>query len=68
MHAHLRRGLLSTLFAGGLLALGATAANAADTTSAADESVTASVSAAVAANTTSLGLLGDSTPSTSSGL
>jgi hypothetical protein len=29
MHANLRRGLLSTLFAGGLLALGTTAASAA---------------------------------------
>ena len=64
MHAHIRRGLLSTLFAGGLLALGTTAASAADTTSGSDgltSGTTATVSAAVAANS-SLGLLGDSTP------
>jgi hypothetical protein len=48
MHAHIRRGLLGTLFAGGLLALGSTAANAADTISGTDRPVTASVSAAVA--------------------
>ncbi|HEY9356376.1 MAG TPA: cell wall anchor protein, partial [Arthrobacter sp.] len=63
MHSNLRRGLLSTLFAGGLLALGATAASAADTTSGSDLTASALVSAATSANTTSLGLLGGSTPS-----
>jgi hypothetical protein len=67
MHANIRRGLLSTLFAGGLLALGTTAASAADTTSGSDgltSGTTATVSAVVAANS-SLGLLGDSTPENS---
>lgn len=35
MHSMIRKGLLGTLFAGGLIALGATAANAADTTTSA---------------------------------
>ena len=63
MHSNLRRGLLGTLFAGGLLALGATAASAADTTSGSDLTASALVSAATSANTTSLGLLGGSTQS-----
>jgi hypothetical protein len=62
MHSNLRRGLLGTLFAGGLLAFGATAANAADTTGP-DLTAAALVSAAASANPTSLGLLGGSTPS-----
>ncbi|MEO5316969.1 chaplin family protein, partial [Arthrobacter sp. CC3] len=66
MHANIRRGLLSTLFAGGLLALGSTAASAADTTSGSDglasgNQVIAPVTAPVTVGTTSLGLLGDST-------
>ena len=63
MHCNLRRGLLSTLFAGGLLAFGATAASAADTTSGSDLSASALVSAATSANTTSLSLLGGPKPS-----
>ncbi|MDT0197481.1 DUF320 domain-containing protein, partial [Arthrobacter sp. AB6] len=62
MSANLRRGLLGTLFAGGLLALGCTAANAADTTSGSDLSASALISAA-AADSTSLDLLGGPTPS-----
>ena len=62
MHQNLRRGLLGTLFAGGLLALGATAANA-DTSitgavTVAPESATADLTASA-----SLGLLGGPTPS-----
>ncbi|HEY8754269.1 MAG TPA: hypothetical protein VIM40_11550, partial [Arthrobacter sp.] len=60
MHCNLRRALLSTLFAGGLLALGATAANAADTITGPDLTASARVSAATSADTTSLGLLGGS--------
>ena len=63
MHSNLRRGLLGTLFAGGLLAFGATAANAVDTTSGPDLTASALVSAATSANTTTLGLLGGSTQS-----
>ncbi|ELT44267.1 LPXTG-motif cell wall anchor domain-containing protein, partial [Arthrobacter nitrophenolicus] len=65
MSSNLRRGLLGSLFAGGLLALGCTAANAADTTSGSDLSASALISAAASADTTSLGLLGDPTPSDS---
>src|SRR5215207_611302 len=63
MRTCIRRGLLSTLFAGGLLALGTTAANAADINLGSDPAAAASVSAGLAANSTSLGLLGDSTTS-----
>ncbi|MHC6590964.1 DUF320 domain-containing protein, partial [Arthrobacter sp. C152] len=66
MSSNLRRGLLGTLFAGGLLALGCTAANAADTTTGADLSASAMISAAPA-DSTSLGLLGDPTPAGSTG-
>ncbi|WP_255767776.1 hypothetical protein [Pseudarthrobacter sulfonivorans] len=61
MHSNLRKGLLGTLFAGGLLAFGATAAHAADTTSGPDLTASALVSAATSANSTTLGLLGGST-------
>jgi hypothetical protein len=61
MLSNLRKGLLGTLFAGGLLAFGATAASAADTTSGQDLTATALVSAATSADTTTLGLLGGST-------
>ncbi|MBE4717190.1 LPXTG cell wall anchor domain-containing protein [Pseudarthrobacter sp. AB1] len=63
MNCNLRRGLLSTLFTGGLLAFGATAASAADTTNGPDLSVSALVSAAASVDTTSLGLLGGPTQS-----
>ncbi|MDI3207608.1 hypothetical protein QK290_03525, partial [Pseudarthrobacter sp. AL07] len=63
MNCNLRRGLLSTLFAGGLLAFGATAASAADTTNGPDLSASALVSAAASVDTTSLGLLGGPTQS-----
>lgn len=63
MNCNLRRGLLSTLFAGGLLAFGATAASAADTTNGPDLSVSALVSAAASVDTTSLALLGGPTQS-----
>ncbi|HBH59040.1 MAG TPA: hypothetical protein DDY41_13105, partial [Arthrobacter bacterium] len=63
MNCNLRRGLLCTLFAGGLLAFGATAASAADTTSGPDLTASALISAATSADTTSLGLLGGSTQS-----
>ncbi|SCC15175.1 hypothetical protein GA0061083_2971, partial [Pseudarthrobacter enclensis] len=70
MSSTLRRGLLGTLFAGGLLAFGCTSANAADTTttSGPDLSVSALISAAASADTASLGLLGDPTPSDSAGV
>lgn len=45
MNCNLRRGLLSTLFAGGLLTFGATAASAADTTNGPDLSASAVVDA-----------------------
>ncbi len=45
MSYNLRRGLLGTLFAGGLLALGCTAANAADTTNGSDLAASAFVKA-----------------------
>ncbi|MET3163789.1 UNVERIFIED_ORG: LPXTG-motif cell wall-anchored protein [Arthrobacter sp. UYEF10] len=63
MNCNLRRGLLSTLFAGGLLAFGATAASAADTTNGPDLTASALVSAAASVDTTSLGLLGGPTQS-----
>src|SRR5690349_9608170 len=65
MSSNLRRGMLGTLFAGGLLALGCTAANAADTTSGPDLSASALISAAASVDSTSLGLLGGPTPSDS---
>src|SRR6478752_6224433 len=68
MNCTLRRGLLSTLFAGGLLAFGCATANAADTTSGTDLSASALISAAAPANSTSLGLLGDPTPAGSAGV
>ncbi|MFC8523054.1 cell wall anchor protein, partial [Pseudarthrobacter sp. NPDC057230] len=68
MNCTLRRGLLSTLFAGGLLAFGCAAANAADTTSGTDLSASALISAAAPADSTSLGLLGDPTPAGSTGV
>ena len=70
MHQNLRRGLLGTLFAGGLLALGSTAASAADTTTTGSDGllsgtqVTAPISIPVNLGATSLGLLGDSTATT----
>ena len=71
MHQSIRRGLLGTLFAGGLLALGSTAASAADTTSGSDgllsgTQVNAPVTAPITLGATSLGLLGDSTAETGS--
>ncbi|MEQ4521066.1 cell wall anchor protein, partial [Pseudarthrobacter sp. B907] len=65
MHTNLRRGLLGTLFAGGLLALGTSVASAADTTSGSDglasgTQVIAPVTAPVTLGATSIGLLGDS--------
>ncbi|MCU1562346.1 MAG: hypothetical protein JWN05_725, partial [Arthrobacter sp.] len=64
MHANLRRGLLGTLFAGGLLALGTTVASAADTSgadgTASGTQVVAPVTAPVTLGATSLGVLGDS--------
>src|ERR671910_601247 len=68
MSSNLRRGLLGTLFAGGLLALSCTAANAADTTSGSNLSASALISAAASADTTPLGPLGDSTTSDSAGV
>ncbi|MFS0718671.1 chaplin family protein [Arthrobacter sp. 1P04PC] len=70
MHQNLRRGMLGTLFAGGLLALGSTAASAADTTTTGSDGilsgtqVTAPISIPVNLGATSLGLLGDSTATT----
>ncbi|BCW67884.1 hypothetical protein NicSoilB4_26470 [Arthrobacter sp. NicSoilB4] len=69
MHQSIRRGLLGTLFAGGLLALGTTAASAADTTSGSDgllsgTQVNAPVTAPVTLGATSLGLFGDSAAET----
>ncbi|TPV51613.1 hypothetical protein FJ661_08985, partial [Pseudarthrobacter phenanthrenivorans] len=65
MSSTLRRGLLGTLFAGGLLALSCTAASAADTTSGSDLSGSALISAAASVESTSLGLLGGPTPAAS---
>jgi hypothetical protein len=63
MHANLRRGLLGTLFAGGLLALGTTVASAADTSgadgTASGTQVVAPVTAPVTLGAISLGLAGD---------
>src|SRR6478735_9592265 len=68
MNCTLRRGLLSTLFAGGLLAFGCATANAADATSGTDLSAPSLISAAAPADSTSLGLLGDPTPAGSTGV
>jgi hypothetical protein len=69
MHTNLRRGLLGTLFAGGLLALGTSVACAADTTSGSDglasgTQVIAPVTAPVTLGATSIGTLGDSAATT----
>lgn len=66
MHQSIRRGLLGTLFAGGLLALGSTAASAADTTSGSDgllsgTQVNAPVTAPITLGTTSIGVVGEAT-------
>ncbi|PNI07895.1 hypothetical protein CXX84_14815 [Arthrobacter sp. AFG7.2] len=57
--------MLGTLFTGGLLALGCTAANVADAASGPDLSGSALISAAASVDSTSLGLLGGPTPSVS---
>jgi len=67
-HRNIRRCLLGTAFAGGLLAFGGVAANAADTTSGTDEllsgtQVAAPIYIPINLGATSLGLLGDSTAS-----
>lgn len=64
-HRNIRRRLLGTAFAGGLLAFGGVAANAADTTSGTDgllsgTQVVAPVTVRITAGATSLGLIGDS--------
>ena len=69
MHQNIRRGLLGTLFAGGLLALGTTAASAADTTTGSDGLLSGTqlntpVTAPITLGATSLGLLGDSAATT----
>ena len=65
MNANLRRGVLGTLFGGGLPALSCTAANAADSTSGSDLFASALIPAAASADSTSLGLLGGPTPAVS---
>ncbi|MFC9769885.1 MULTISPECIES: DUF320 domain-containing protein [unclassified Pseudarthrobacter] len=70
-HRNIRRCLLGTAFAGGLLAFGGVAANAADTTSGTDgllsgTQVVAPISIPVNLGATSVGLLGDSSASTQS--
>ncbi|MDQ0662133.1 hypothetical protein QFZ35_000631 [Arthrobacter ulcerisalmonis] len=65
MHRNIRRCLLGTAFAGGLVALGGVAANAADTTSGTDgllsgTQVVAPVNVPISLGATSVGLLGDS--------
>ncbi|WP_155854362.1 hypothetical protein [Arthrobacter sp. MA-N2] len=69
MHSIIRKGLLGTLFAGGLIALGATAANAADTSTSAQGTasgtqVVAPVSAPVNIGPTTLTVLGTSSVAT----
>ncbi|MBT2515079.1 hypothetical protein J7E82_16485, partial [Arthrobacter sp. ISL-30] len=60
MNSNIRRGLLGTLFAGGLLALGATAANADTTLTTGDIAAPASVTDAnVTVLETGTGVLGD---------
>ncbi|MBO1269717.1 chaplin family protein, partial [Arthrobacter cavernae] len=66
MHKNTRRGLLGTLFAGGLLALGATAASATDTTIGSDgilsgTQIIAPINIPINLGAASLGLLGQST-------
>ncbi|MDQ0730056.1 DUF320 domain-containing protein [Arthrobacter sp. B1I2] len=67
-HRNIRRCLLGTAFAGGLLAFGGVAATAADTTSGADgllsgTQVVAPINIPINLGATSLGLLGDSAAS-----
>ena len=68
MHRKIRMCLLCSAFAGGLLAFGGVAANAADTTSGTDEllsgtQVAAPINIPINLGATSLGLLGDSAAS-----
>ncbi|MCT9623987.1 DUF320 domain-containing protein [Pseudarthrobacter equi] len=70
-HRNIRRCLLGTAFAGGLLAFGGVAANASDTTSGTDgllsgTQVVAPINIPINLGATSVGLLGDSTASTQS--
>lgn len=72
MNTTLRKCLLGTCFAGGMIVLSATAANAADTTSGKDgilsgSQVVAPVSAPINLNATSLGILGNSSSTASGG-
>ncbi|MFP5311582.1 MAG: chaplin family protein, partial [Actinomycetes bacterium] len=66
-HRNIRRCLLGATFAGGLLAFGGVAANAADTTTAGTDGLLSGTQVAAPVNlpinlgATSLGLLGDST-------
>ncbi|WP_285246667.1 DUF320 domain-containing protein [Pseudarthrobacter sp. efr-133-R2A-89] len=70
MHRNIRRCLLGTAFAGGLLAFGGVAANAADTTTSGNDGllsgtqVVAPINIPVILGATSLGLVGDSAAST----
>ncbi|WP_285243325.1 chaplin family protein [Pseudarthrobacter sp. fls2-241-R2A-127] len=70
MHRNIRRCLLGTAFAGGLLAFGGVAANAADTTTSGNDGllsgtqVMAPVTIPINVGSTSFGLLGDSAAST----
>ncbi|MFB9716034.1 hypothetical protein [Arthrobacter methylotrophus] len=69
MHSIIRKGLLGTLFAGGLIALGATAANAADTSTSAQGTpsgtqIVAPVSIPVNIGSTTLTVLGTSSVAT----
>ncbi|MHC6229225.1 chaplin family protein [Arthrobacter sp. MMS24-T111] len=70
MHRNIRRCLLGTAFAGGLLAFGGVAANAADTTTSGNDGllsgtqVVAPINIPVNLGATSLGLVGDSSAST----
>ena len=70
MNTTIRKCLIGTCFAGGMIVLSATAANAADTTSGKDgllsgTQVVAPVTAPISLGATSLGLLGDSAATTS---
>ncbi len=70
MNTTIRKCLIGTCFAGGMIVLSATAANAADTTSGKDgllsgTQVVAPVTAPISLGGTSLGLLGDSAATTS---
>src|SRR6476469_7644330 len=70
MHRYIRRCLLGTAFAGGLLAFGGVAANAADTTTSGNDGllsgtqVVAPINIPVNLGATSLGLVGDSAAGT----